>query len=841
MKFNRHAPVIIAVLAFAAALFLFRLPISKLLNTIIVTPVFSSFERSIWSDIVLVLLLIVTVYWITKEQIQNVILHAACFITIFYWFQKLNPYWEFIRLSTFPQLAYWDLIILAIWFTVSVNFFLHCGRKKINNLQEMDKGFLEDQSVSRLEDDHFKRQVTASEIARNIKLTKNQKSFAIGILGEYGSGKTSFLNLINLEFDNADVLKISFDPWIANNPDAIRKEFFDLLASEAAALDARVSSLIYSYGRKLASFDGRSQSFMNWLGFLQNRSSVQSSREYEKINQILKNTKRKIIITIDDLDRLYPIEIMEVLKLIRNTANFSNIFYLVGYDKGYVQRAINTLTETGGSDFLDKIFQLEIPLPKCEEDDLLITLKNRLKSMVSAQHYDAFETILIPNDFRNRYEKAYSTILRQGRDIVRFLNSFKIIYNLIGEEVDFESLILLELIKFRYPTIYRLIYMQSDVFLEENPLRSTHEQYLSPRMVKAKQSDKVSTEVSLFKTHLEQIEWLTAEDVSLLDGLFLRLFKGNQYHRPTAKNSISYPLYFDIYFQYRLSPKNLSDKNFKAALTSNSMQNFMKYCASNGLHKQLMVRLMQENISIDRQSFENIIEWIFMFGTTYVEKEGLFHFDYESLVDKIYNYNNIITKKLYKNDIQQYRDFLHSLFTPAVPPFLFVNKLLYYLKDKGDNFIISIDEMVEYQYSYFTKMAESDHGLSENTLWLFWGARQNYEVEADTSGTYHKAWRFEPRLISKMKSYIASKDPIEFLKFSIGYDTRNRSYACIYKHVLEMFDKPTDYRVLIADNELLNEDVKNEYLHFFDKLSLNNFEQYVDVDFQTELKKKDVE
>ncbi|PWV44628.1 P-loop NTPase fold protein [Chitinophaga sp. S165] len=839
MKFNRYAPVIIAGFIFAAVLFLFRLPLSGLLNTIIVTPIFSSFERSIWSDIVLVLLLIATAYWITKEQIQNVILHAACFITIFYCFQRLNPYWEFIRLSSFPQLMYWDLIVLAIWLTLSINFLLNCGRKKDSDFQEMNKGFIEDQAVTQLEDDHFKRQVTAAEIARQIKLTKNRKSFAIGILGEYGSGKTSFLNLINLEFNDTEVLKISFDPWVANNPDTIRKEFFDLLASEAAAIDARVSSLIYSYGRKLASFDGRSQSFMNWLGFLQNRSSVQSSREYEKINQILKNTKRKIIITIDDLDRLYPIEIMEVLKLIRNTANFSNIFYLVGYDKEYVQRAINTLTETKGSDFLDKIFQLEIPLPKCEEDDFLITLKDRLKSMVSVQHYEAFETILIPNDFRKRYEKAYSTILRQGRDIVRFLNSFKIIYNLIGEEVEFESLILLELIKFRYPTIYRLIYMQSDVFLEENPVRSTHEQYLSPRLVKAKETDKASTEVSLFKTHLEQIGWLTAEDVSLLDGLFMRLFKGNQYHRPTAKNSISYPLYFDIYFQYRLSPKNLSDKNFKAALTSDSMQNLMRYCASSGLHKQLMVRLMQENISINRQAFEDIIAWIFMFGTTYVEKEGMHHFDYDSLLDKIYNYNNIITKKLYKNDIQQYKDFLHSLFTTAAPPFLFVNELLYYLKEKSDNFIISIDEMVEYQYSYFTKMAESGHGLSENTLWLFWGARQNYEFEV--SGTYYKTWRFEPRLVSKMKSYIASKDSIQFLKFSIAYEMRNRSHVSIHKPVLEMFDKPADYRVLIAGNDLLNEDVKNEYLHFFDKLSLSNFEQCVDIEFKTELKKKDSE
>jgi hypothetical protein len=552
---------------------------------------------------------------------------------------------------------------------------------------------------------------------------------------------------------------------------------------------------------------------------------------------MLSATGRKIVITIDDLDRLYPAEIMEVLKLIRNTANFSNVFYLVGYDKGYVQGAIKTLSEAGSRDYLDKIFQLEIPLPKREEDDLLDALKGYLKGMVSVEHFAVFENIMIPNGFRSRYEKAYRGVLRQSRDVIRFVNGFKIIYKLVGDEVDFECLVLLELIKFRFPAIYELIYTQHDLFLYEQPLQSTHQQYYSPVMVKGEKSEKRPEEVSLFKTHITKFDWLNAEDASLLDGLFMTLFKGSRYHHPEAKNSISYPLYFEVYFRYRLSQRDISDKDFKAALTSGHMREYMEYCASHGLHKELMVRLMQEDINKDWRHFENVIRWIFSFGRTYVKKEGMFRFDYKAVVDKIYNYQNHITDKLYKKDTVAYKDFINHLFSVAIAPFLFENELIYHIKKRGEGFVLSLAELTAHQYSYFTRMAGSGHGLSEDTLWLFWGAREYYRIPADEHGAYYEKWRFEPTLTIKIKQYLAVEDPKEFLKFSVDQDMRDRSRAGIHKEVMEIFDNPAEYRKLVADNPALNADIREEYLELLDKLTENDFKHYVEIEFKTELNK----
>ena len=126
-------------------------------------------------------------------------------------------------------------------------------------------------------------------------------------------------------------------------------------------------------------------------------------------------------------------------------------------------------------------------------------------------------------------------------------------------------------------------------------------------------------------------------------------------------------------------------------------------------------------------------------------------------------------------------------------------------------------------------MADSGHGLSVETLWLFWGARDRNET---TNG-----WRFEPALVIKMKEYLKSKNPTEFLKFSIDHNMRGENLASIHKEVLDIFESPSAYRKLIEDNQLISERIRNEYMQLFDKLAEKNFNEYVEFELVTELRK----
>lgn len=54
------------------------------------------------------------------------------------------------------------------------------------------------------------------------------------------------------------------------------------------------------------------------------------------ISNELLHLKKKVFVVIDDVDRLDKDEVFEVLRLVRNTAKFCNIIFVVSMDEKYV-------------------------------------------------------------------------------------------------------------------------------------------------------------------------------------------------------------------------------------------------------------------------------------------------------------------------------------------------------------------------------------------------------------------------------------------------------------------------------------------------------------------------
>jgi len=58
----------------------------------------------------------------------------------------------------------------------------------------------------------------------------------------------------------------------------------------------------------------------------------QLSERKEKLATSLRDLGHRIIITIDDVDRLEPAEVLEVLRLVRAVADLPNVIYLLCYN-----------------------------------------------------------------------------------------------------------------------------------------------------------------------------------------------------------------------------------------------------------------------------------------------------------------------------------------------------------------------------------------------------------------------------------------------------------------------------------------------------------------------------
>ncbi len=202
-------------------------------------------------------------------------------------------------------------------------------------------------------------------------------SFAVGIVSKWGAGKTTFLKILEGQFGSrVDV--VYFNPWMCRTPEQVTNDFFTSLRNQLSLKHRELSEPIKRYAKYLNAvslrFPGVSFRFTD---FITGKSLLERKKE---LSEMFSGLDNRVVVIIDDLDRLESSEVFEVLRLIRNTADLSNIIYLVAFDKEYV---ISILAEKNIDDptsYLEKIFQIEIQLPLVTDKQILNTLFQEIES-----------------------------------------------------------------------------------------------------------------------------------------------------------------------------------------------------------------------------------------------------------------------------------------------------------------------------------------------------------------------------------------------------------------------------------------------------------------------------
>jgi len=818
----------------AGLLVIFKQSFFELLDNTLVGPIFKKISISFIDDVFLLILPLGLSVYLTRKLNSNTFIHIGLITTFAYLTIRMSNFWNFYSTYTIHCVTYSDLVFIEAWLPFLI-FLVQKNKITPDSNDDDSVGFLEDNPISDTGSDLFHRRDIASELVKLILNTKNKKAFAIGILGEYGTGKTSFLNLIStyLTLQNDKIVEIKFNPWASETTENVHKDFFEIIALSLVKVDPQLKNLIYTYSRKLSREDSGFKKIATRLNFINYLSeSYIHETEYEKINNLLNDAKRKVIITIDDLDRLDDKEIFEVLKLIRNTANFGNIIYLVAYDKAHVLNSLKSLNSKTYTTYLDKIFQLEIPLPKREKEDLTYILKEKIKDVLRIDDFVSLCENIIPKAFENQYETSYRNIFRHSRDIIKFVNSFQLTYNLIASELEFSSLFILELLKFRYPQIYDILYEKVNDFLN---LKLFGSQYQEFYVIKTSKSDaEIPYMVQYLSETAEKYE-LSAEDLILIREIFRGLFPLSTFgNTEKISNSISNPLFFDIYFRFRISKNDISDTDFRRA-TLEGRDSLFKLLDNNlnrNLESPTLTRLLQERNFTDKTHFEIILNAIFYFGKQYVAKRGFTSFPYRELNHFLFDFPGSPVERFYNKSKGEFNAFFLPLLENASSPYIFESGLLYYLNEQSwDFFALTKAETINYQLVYFEKLLSENGFNNEACNWLFWGVREHYFI--DTSEGRIKKWRLDTRLKDSVFTHFkqGNEDPTFFLKKTIEAEFPPTNRFRIYLPILELFgvDELRDFAI---QSENIKRREKEEYLSFF-SLFEDDFARFIPFSFKT--------
>ena len=106
-------------------------------------------------------------------------------------------------------------------------------------------------------------------------------------------------------------------------------------------------------------------------GVLSRRKEGITGRK-RRLEEALAKLDKPIVVVLDDIDRLSTSEIRDIFKLVRLTASFPNLIYIVAFDRNRIEEA---LAEQGvpGRDYLEKILQVAIDIPAIPKEVLQVS------------------------------------------------------------------------------------------------------------------------------------------------------------------------------------------------------------------------------------------------------------------------------------------------------------------------------------------------------------------------------------------------------------------------------------------------------------------------------------
>lgn len=444
-----------------------------------------------------------------------------------------------------------------------------------------------DLPIDKEEEDLFSRVDYVNSIIEHIKTNWSKECKIIGLNGAWGAGKTSVLNLLEEKlYSQHHFFTQQYNPWRYSNEAVMIAELFRKI-HEGAKSDESLGNSLKDLAENISKYQEIiilastasspiNPAFAFFLriidsiaGFFSKRKSVSIEDIKDKINKILVKLVRPLIVFVDDVDRLDNNEIRQLFKILKLTADFNNLIYIVAFDDEVVAKILNESYTgnselSGGKEFLDKIINIPMRIPHLNNHQRHMFFINRLLEFSRGFKISLFDDY----EFNGRLKDCSYMLLKTPRDVKRVINSISFLRECLKDEVSFNDLIILEILRLYAPDVFSQI---------------------------------LKFEIHLFNKSLEQTITLPLGPLNNINEAgndFLSYIDKDRYKKSEIINIVNYLFPFNTLFSS--SPRPISEQ-FKIKLT---IQN--RVALKNNFDRYLKIGLLEKELSSDK--LNSIIE-----------------------------------------------------------------------------------------------------------------------------------------------------------------------------------------------------------------------------------------
>ena len=276
-------------------------------------------------------------------------------------------------------------------------------------------------------------------------------SYVIGISGPWGSGKSSFINLAleDVYKKKTPTIKIlRMLPWFNCKKISMEEQFLDLLNKHGILDDGELKKYFFKYAKVLdVAYTDLGEKLFQLLISNEKKESIEQIQNH--ISEFLINNKIKIIVVIDDIDRLSAGEILDVFQLVKATANFKNIVYILGYDYKQLERIMEgEAKKSWAGNYLEKMIQTRIGVPLISHNTILDDLYPKIFQII-----DNNNLYFDKSRWEDIQKIGFNNLFFTPREIKRYLNQLKFYHEIFHDKLDLVDTLTLIAILSRYPNL----------------------------------------------------------------------------------------------------------------------------------------------------------------------------------------------------------------------------------------------------------------------------------------------------------------------------------------------------------------------------------------------------
>lgn len=812
---------------------------------------FKNFVSTPITDILWSLMVIMALFYTRKEhKVRKIVTKEAWFLSfavasLYLYYRLRTDFFDNFKTWFIPAVRYTDIAVYPF-----VHYIILASKRSISNGKIIpktriisDEALSADNEAEALEKDLYGRWDLAQAVSNRILNSFIHQSLAIAIVGKWGSGKTTFLNFIKAGLEKEDLVVINFNPWKCANSSSIINTFFAELINELAKYSSRLPSVVKKYVVALTESEKGYLKTLNDLSFFgKNDKGIEA--QFVEINTLLKKINKKVLVFIDDIDRLDANEILEVIRLIRNTASFHQTIFVVAYDRSYILSALKSTNLQKPETYLEKIFQLELSLPLIEGKPLNNSLYQQLIENLPSEYKEEINNLVFRKDNNNLY--FLQNMIQTKRDLIRLLNSFFLRFEQLKGEVYLRDLFYLEMFKLKFPVIYGKFIDKIGYFTSSKEVaRGEYICVLEKGKAASSENDELNLkglESSAFKDYLiskKRDFELDNDDIILILKLLDVLFNSQLIYSVNEswpkRLSVRFPDRTDLYLYDKLLDSSLSEVEFVKAY-SGDWANF-KTCLNKwvdqGKARYVALKLTRKREYKNQEDFEKALSAIIHVGELPPKDEYTNYnwLDAKSIVHLFNDHTGKISAKFYKNNPEGFSRFVRSLFKESRDRTFFRAELISvtrgYINSKIEafKFPLTIDELNDFRIIYLKEYLQPRREIRDLN-WDFIDITTKNSIETIELGGQKEVevYKLLPEPRSILEAFVVENGLITFLE-SCVVNINRRSNARTYNISVKLYEIFGSFDNCKSILQARKEDERIiEFLDFFLKLETNNFE-----------------